>query len=76
MADYSGEFLEIEIYQGYGYPPPPEPPNIIQRIWDTGAGWCQFTDTTFNPTPAPDDTEPNHTNNLVASTHHILGEYT
>lgn len=68
-----GNELTGEVEQGFSHPPGTSF-DIIQRQWDTSVGWVQYTDATFNPTPAPGDTEPNHTGNLVASTHHILGE--
>lgn len=47
---------------------------IIQRIYDTTAGWVQYTAETFDPTPAPTATEPNHTGNLQAASHQKIGE--
>lgn len=68
-----GSVFDGEFESGFSHPPGSSF-DIIQRQWDTTVGWVQYTDATFNPTPAPGDTVPNHTNNLVASTHHILGE--
>lgn len=51
-----------------------EPPTFIQRIYDTTAGWCYYTTSSApDPAPAPTATEPNHTNNLSAATHGIIG---
>ncbi|MGW8177444.1 MAG: hypothetical protein ACWGQW_01390 [bacterium] len=90
MADYVGNVIDPQVENGFspsndgntidpnvlqGFANPIEATyDIIQRIWDTTVGWVQYTQATFNPTPAPGDTEPNHTGNLVASTHHVLGE--
>jgi len=70
-----GALVEVETLEGFSYADATATPDIIQRIWDTGVGWCQYTQETFNPTPASGDTEPNHTNNLVAGTHQKLGEF-
>lgn len=64
----------VEFIQGFAHPVEIPDPFIIQRIWDTSVGWCQFTEKVFNSTPASGDTEPNHTNNLAATTHQKLGE--
>ncbi len=47
---------------------------LVQRIFDTGAGWCHYTQATFNPTPLAGETTPNHTDNLVAASHAKIGE--
>ena len=49
-------------------------PSIFQRIYDSTAGYVYYTQETVNPTPAFDETTPNHTNNLVAATHEVIKE--
>jgi hypothetical protein len=66
--------IDVEVLLGWAYPITIPPPDIIQRIWDTTAGWCQYTQQDFDPAPDPGDTEPNHTGNLVVGTHQVLGE--
>jgi hypothetical protein len=54
--------------------PPPAPGSFSQRIYDTGVGgWCYYILTTVTPTPQVTDTAPNHTNNLITSSHEVLG---
>jgi hypothetical protein len=48
--------------------------DIIQRIWDTTVGWCQYSSSVVNTSPLSTETEPNHTDNLVVGTHQIIGE--
>ena len=52
----------------------PAVPSIFQRIYDSTAGYVYYTQETVNPAPAFDETTPNHTNNLVASTHEVIKE--
>jgi hypothetical protein len=51
--------------------------NLLQRIWDSvlfGGAWVQYTKTAYDPAPSSGETQPNHTGNLVASTHQLLAE--
>lgn len=46
---------------------------LAQRIFDTGvAGYVYYVKNEVDTNPAPGETSPNHTNNLVAATHEIL----
>jgi hypothetical protein len=49
------------------------PTQFIQRIYDSSVGWCWYDLTAVTATPAVSDTTPNHTNNLVASSHEVFG---
>lgn len=47
---------------------------ITQRIYDSTAGWCVYeTPEVIDAAPSSGDTTPNHTSNLVAGTHEVLG---
>jgi len=78
MADYNGNIYAADFINGFGTSSPGTimglRSHIIQRIWDTTAGWCQYAKNEYDPTPLVTETTPNHTNNLVASTHHKIGE--
>lgn len=74
MADNSGNIFEPIVEISYQASTGEVPPDIIQRIWDTTAGWCQYTKSSFDSTPLSTETEPNHTDNLVAGTHQKLGD--
>jgi hypothetical protein len=54
------------------------PAQYLQKIYDTNVmGFVYYTRVTTDPTtdpPLTTDTEPNHTNNLVLSTHAVLKE--
>lgn len=50
-----------------------EQPPLAQRIYDTGLGqFVTYTKTFVDTAPAPGETIPNHTNNLVVATHEVL----
>lgn len=46
---------------------------IQQRIFDSVVGWCYYVKTFRDPLPSVTDTQPNHTNNLVPSSHQLIG---
>ena len=49
----------------------------MQRVYDTVlAVWCYYTKTFLDPAPAPGDTTPNHTGNLLAGSHTVVRTYT
>lgn len=48
--------------------------SILQRIYDTGVGWVYYEKNAVDAAPGTSETRPNHTNNLVAASHTVLGE--
>lgn len=49
-------------------------PYIKQRVYDSMAGWCEYSKPELDPTPAATETTPNHTNNITVGSHEVIGE--
>lgn len=47
---------------------------ITQKVYDSTAGYVYYTKSFIDPTPGSTETEPNHTDNLVAGTHQIVSD--
>lgn len=75
-SEFSGAYAASQLGSGGG-PPPGPTTTYLQRIWDTvlaGGSWVQYSKTTLDNAPLSGETQPNHTDNIVASTHQVIGE--